>query len=165
MNPQAMKSYPAPWAKSLKITSALMVGLAVIVPIFLPALLTGPRWQSAMASWLLPLIVAGCFPFQIRGYRITPEAILIRRLGWTTRLSRTGLDSAEVMPDAMKGSIRLCGNGGLFSFTGWFRNGRLGTYRAYVSDPSRAVVLRFGTRAIVVSPGSPEEFVRDLDPP
>jgi hypothetical protein len=72
------------------------------------------------------------------------------------------LQSAEIIPDIMRGSIRLCGIGGVFSFTGFFWNGKLRTYRAYVSDPSLAVVLKFTDRTVVISPGDPGAFVRDL---
>ena len=58
--------------------------------------------------------------------------------------------------------LRLFGNGGLFSYHGWFWNRRLGRYRLYATDPERAVVLRFARRTIVVSPGEPAAFVRAL---
>ena len=43
--------------------------------------------------------------------------------------------------------------------TGCFWNRKLGRYRAYVTDPKRAVVLRFDDRVVVVSPDCPAEFV------
>ena len=39
---------------------------------------------------------------------------------------------------------------------------RLGRYRAWVTDPRRAVVLEFPDRTIVVSPGRPHLFVDEL---
>lgn len=62
----------------------------------------------------------------------------------------------------MRGSLRICGNGGIFSFSGWFWNKRLGAYRALVTDGAKTVVLRFDKRKWVVSPDAPEEFVREL---
>jgi hypothetical protein len=59
----------------------------------------------------------------------------------------------------MKGSIRLFGNGGLFSFTGLYRNKKLGNYRAFVNDWHKCVILRFAKRTIVVSPNDPDGFV------
>jgi hypothetical protein len=50
----------------------------------------------------------------------------------------------------------------LFSFSGWHYNTLLGAYRAFVTDPSRAVVLHLGRRNVVVSPLAPEDFVRDI---
>ncbi len=57
---------------------------------------------------------------------------------------------------------RLCGNGGLFSFTGLCRNQALGSYRAFVTDETRTVVLRFPNRTAVVSPADPGKFAESL---
>jgi hypothetical protein len=62
----------------------------------------------------------------------------------------------------MRGSIRTSGNGGAFSFTGFYHNKRLRSYRAYVTAPRRTVVLRYADRRMVLSPGAPEDFVSDL---
>lgn len=62
----------------------------------------------------------------------------------------------------MRGSLRLCGNGGMFSFTGWYRNRALGVYRAFVTDLKSTVVLKFAKRTIVVSPERPEEFAAEI---
>lgn len=113
-------------------------------------------------AWLPVAIVGGGILFTIRGYSITSDAILIHRLGWTTRLSLDGLQSAQPVPDAMHRSIRLFGNGGLFSFTGFFRNKALGNYRAFVTDPRQTIVLRFSKRIVVISPGSQKQFIQDL---
>jgi hypothetical protein len=120
-----------------------------------------PHWVA-----LLPLaIICGGALFTIRGYTVTPDAILVHRLFWTTRLPLAGLQSAQFEPDAMRRSLRMFGNGGLFSFTGFFRNKALGTYRAFVTDPRKIVVLHFPRRTVVISPGSPKEFVHDVGAP
>jgi hypothetical protein len=112
---------------------------------------------------LLPLgMVCGGALFNIRGYSVTPEAILVHRLFWTTRLSLAGLQSARFEPNAMCWSLRTFENSGLFSFTGFFRSNALGAYRAFVTDPHQTFVLQFATRTVVVSPSPPEEFVHDI---
>jgi hypothetical protein len=112
--------------------------------------------------WPLLAIVPGAALFIVRGYAITSEAVFVVRPFWRTRLSRRGLQSATFEPGAMSGSLRLCGNGGFFSFTGLFSNKRLGRYRAFVTDPKLTVVLRYEGRTVVLSPERPEEFVREL---
>ena len=163
MNP--MKIYQAPWGKSLIVVSSLLVVLAVAC-FFAAASMRPyitPGFVAPFAQWLLPMIVLCCLPFIIRGYVITADTILIRRLFWTTQLARAGLKSAEVMPKAMNKSLRTCGNGGGFSFTGWYWSKPLGFYRAFVTDLNRTVVLRFENRTVVVSPGDPENFVKELN--
>jgi hypothetical protein len=158
-----MKTYQAPWGKPLIVISSLLVILSIASVVVLPLrFLSVPSGLMFAAQWALPLIVLCCLPFIIRGYAITEDAILIRRLFWTTRLERAGLTSAEVVPNAMRKSLRTCGNGGGFSFTGWYWNKSLGFYRAFVTDLNLTVVQRFGKRTVVVSPGDPEGFVNEL---
>lgn len=162
-NDRAMKTYQAPWGSALISISCLLAVLSVASVAGIPLILgSGPPGMLLMARWTLPVIVLSCLPFMIRSYAITDDAILIRRLFWTTRLDRGGLESAESVPKAMKNSLRICGNGGGFSFTGGYWSKSLGFYRAFVTDLERTVVLRFRNRTVVVSPHNPDDFVREL---
>ena len=59
----------------------------------------------------------------------------------------------------MDGSIRV-GNGGLFVFSGYFWTRALGWFRLYGNDIlGRAVLLDFGDRKVVITPGDPQAFV------
>lgn len=151
-----MKSFNAPWGTSLWAMSALATGVCVAASVF-------AGQKAGVWIGIIPLlIVVGAVPFIVRGYAVTSDSILVERLFWTTRLPLAGLQSARFEPDAVRGSIRTCGNGGLFSFTGWYWNKRLGAHRAFVTDPKRIVVLKFPKRTIVLSPNMPEDFVRNL---
>jgi len=157
-----MKTYQACWGRPLVIVSAI---LTVVCLGITWALWWVPREAGALAlllRWLPLALLAGCLPFMIRGYAIADDAILVKRLFWTTRMARAGLMSAEVVPKAMCKSLRTCGNGGGFSFTGWYWSKALGHYRAFVTDLNSTVVLRFKKRNVVISPAAPDEFVRDL---
>ena len=158
-----MTNYAAPWSISLVVISSLSTVLCAGIAIGI--IWSGYKSGHKFLSWvaLLPLaIICGGALFTIRGYTVTPDAILVHRLFWTTLLPLAGLHSAQCEPDAMRRSIRTFGNGGLFSITGCFRNKALGAYRASVTDLHRTVVLHFPARTVVVSPSAPEEFVREL---
>jgi hypothetical protein len=71
------------------------------------------------------------------------------------------LQSAQFVPVRPGCSIRI-GNGGFFSFSGWYYNTRLGLYRVFVTDHRRMVFLRYPNRLVAISPAAPEEFVHDL---
>ncbi|MFT4176970.1 MAG: PH domain-containing protein [Luteolibacter sp.] len=160
-----MKSYSAPWGKILTIVSALMVILALCTAFsssFLP--LAFPSWGLHLIRWALPAIVIACLPFVIRSYTIVGNELQIRRLFWDTRLNLTELRSATFSPKAINKSLRLCGNGGVFSFTGWYWNSTLGIHRAFVTDPDRTVILRFKNKTVVVSPDNPSGFVEEINP-
>jgi hypothetical protein len=159
-----VKQFRAHWGALLIVLSVLgtvlCLGVSVLLAFKLEAI-GGPRGMA----WVCPLpaiTVAGCALFTIRGYTIMPGAIQIHRLFWATRLPTHGLQSASYEPSAMRWSIRMLGNGGLFSFSGLYWNRRLGSYRAFVTDTKQTVVLRFPNRTVVMSPTFPEQFVYDL---
>ena len=159
-----MKHYKAPWCTALIVVSILATLLCLGIAFGTP-LLPRPKHGGEVGMWLrwLPLAMAPiCALFTIRGYSITPDAILVHRLFWSTRLPRAGLESAVFDPKAMCKSIRTCGNGGFYSITGWYWSKTLKSYRAYVTDPRRAVALRYDRRRIVLSPGDPEDFIHEL---
>lgn len=147
--------HKAPWSTSLILMSSLgtlvTVGAAVIL------------LRHAVAfSWFPITLIAICALFTVRGYTITPDAILVHRLFWMTRLPASGLVAVQAKPNAMRKSWRIFGNGGFFSFSGFFKSQELGVHRALLTDLQRTVVLRYQTRTIVVSPADPEAFVRDV---
>jgi len=153
-------TFNAPWGTALK----LMTGFSVLTLLGIPiiGLVTGPRdsviWSLGMIVVPLLILTVSAF-FLIRGYVLTPDALLVQRLGWDSKIDLSGLISADADPQAMAKSIRTFGNGGMFCFAGAFHNKRLGSYRAFATDQKSAVVLRFDKRVIVVTPENPEYFV------
>lgn len=151
-----MKTYAAPWSR-------LLIGISSFGVLVLLGVAISAAWHQRPWVAVIPLaLLCGGFLFVIRGYAITPDAILVRRLFWTTRLPRSGLISARAEPNAMSRSFRMFGNGGLFAFSGWYRSTALGSYRAFVTDPQQTVVLRYPKHNVVISPSAPDAFVIDL---
>jgi hypothetical protein len=144
---------------ALKVLTGLVLAL-VCVPIVVFARLSDapPIVGWVMVGVPLTLTVA-CALFTVRGYVLDGHTLWIQRLIWQTPLSLVGLRDAEYDPAAMSWSLRLFGNGGFFSFSGWYRSRTLGIYRAWVMDPKRSVVLRFDRRVVVISPDRPAHFV------
>jgi hypothetical protein len=151
--------FKAPWSR-------LLIVLTTLLTLFL-------LWISCLGYFInnpvnpflayLPLpILIGALLFTIRGYCLTPKLLLIKRLFWHTRIDLHTLQSVEINPEATKGSIRLFGNGGLYSISGLFRNKTLGKYRAFITDPKKSVVLKFPMRTIVMSPDNPELFCQQI---
>jgi len=152
--------YKAPWGKTVRWVSALSTGVLLWGGASLSGEPAPLRWLAVLPA----LILIGAALFVIRSYAIEPEALAIRRLLWTTRLPLSGLQSATLEFHAMRWSLRLWGNGGLFSVTGWYYNRTLGWYRAFVTDPAQTVVLRFPQKIILVSPENPGRFLSDMTP-
>ena len=160
---QRSASFSAPWGRSVKITTFATLALPVVMAVVFPLVM--PR-EALWAVFLGPVVLAVVFGitwlFCVRGYAVRRGELWIRRSYWETRVPLAGLSRAWADPDAMRRAIRSAGNGGLFAFTGWFQNKKLGKFQAWVTDPKRAVVLEFENRKIVVSPDRPRRFLRAL---
>jgi len=162
-----MKRFRAPWGRALVGLSLLIAVICVVAAVSL-IVVPHPPAPHAMfrlhewAAGLILALAAGAALFTIRGYTITPDAILVHRLFWDTRLSREGLLSATVQSQAMEGSFMLFGNGGMFSICGWFWSKNLGRIRAYATNLNCTVILRWEHRTVVVSPENAVEFVQEL---
>ncbi|HXZ52538.1 MAG TPA: PH domain-containing protein [Burkholderiales bacterium] len=155
----------APWPTSLKATSfagsAILIAVGYALAYAVPTGTRAPYAESfgALIAWIPPLVGAAALLFVVRGYELAPGELRVRRLLWSTRVALAGPVDARADAQAMTGSMRLFGNGGLFSFTGLFQSRTLGRYRAFVTDPARAVVLRTARRVVIVSPAEPQSFV------
>jgi hypothetical protein len=156
--------FRAPWATVVIILTAfviaLMAGIALIGLFGLPD--RTPFFARALMIFIPLATLAGTAPFMVLGYVLRDDELLIERLGWANHVPLRTVVSATADPDAIRGSIRLFGSGGLFGFFGVFRNGRLSVYRAYGTDPARCVVMKLTSRTIVVTPDDPQRFVAEL---
>jgi hypothetical protein len=109
--------------------------------------------------FLVSLILLATAILGIRGYRLTGDDLYIRHVGWSQHWSLRDLRDVKIRPGVLTGSMRTLGIGGFFGYIGRFRSQLLGNYQAYVTDSSRAVVLRFKDDTLVISPDDPAAFV------
>ena len=155
----------APWSNSLKATSlagsAILIAVGYAIATAIPHGTRAPYAEGfgALIAWVPPLVGLLALLFVVRGYELAPGELRVKRLLWSTCVPLAGLREVSADPEAMTGSLRLFGNGGLFSFTGLFQSRTLGRYRAFVTDPKCAVVLVLERRLVVISPEDPEGFV------
>lgn len=152
--------FNAPWGAGLKRISTVST-----VALLIGTLIGMYAWRqtgalvtlfAVFAPPLMILLAAFCI---VRGYELSADAIVVRRLGWSNRLPIDGLLSVAGDNEAMNGSYRLFANAQLLSYTGYFWNRKLGRYRAFATDPSRAVVLTYPKRKIVITPDDPQRFI------
>lgn len=152
--------FRAPWCTTLKAVTFTLVAIAIALTI---AAIVG-RPALPWAAPLLSAILLLCSLSTIRRYSITKDAIIIHRLFWNVRLPTKDLTSASADPRAIHGSLRTFGIGGCFSWSGWYWNRSLRSYRAFVTDPHSAVILRWPNRTAVLSPDDPTRFITSLQP-
>ncbi len=151
--------------------SGLLIGVSVfasLILIFVSGLFfTRPDVPAGFKVAVIASCMGTLFTsllFTVRGYRIEMGSLYIERLIWDTRIDLRHLRSVEADPDAMARAWRIFGNGGLFSFSGWFRNKQLGSFRALVTNRKDCVVVKLEDRTLVVSPSEPASFAEALGP-
>lgn len=141
--------FRAPWGTMLTLvsifTSVLLLGLA-----FLPLPAAMPEWARFMTHWLGVFLMLTCAPFTVRGYRVGNGALWVRRLFWETRIGLAEMTEVHVEPNPFRWSLRTCGNGGLYSISGWFWSRRLGTFRVYATRLGEGVLVVFRNRKPVL---------------
>ena len=150
---------------STLIRGATIFTYAVLAVIIGFGLFTGPRelvvWTLSMVVMPLGFMAIGPL-FMVRGYTLERDRLRIQRLGWSSSVDLGDLQGFHIDSEAMKRSWRICGNGGLFCYSGYFRSRKLGSFRPFVTDPKRSVVLRTAQKTYIVSPADPERFVAAL---
>jgi hypothetical protein len=159
--------FDAPWSSDIRNLS-VSIGIGLLLFPFLAYLVSlklkkRSRGKSLAAAVVVALISWGILGWTgsntIRGYQVEEGRLKIQHLFRSHFHDLAGLRSAKFDPLAMQASTRKSATGGLFSYSGTFHNQGLGTYRAYVSDKSRCVVLRYSKQVLVVSPGDPQRFL------
>lgn len=158
----------APWPTALKVVSlvggGVLVGVSFLLWRTIPHGTRAPfavEFGTAMA--FVPMVtLVGALLFVVTGYELDAGTLRVQRLLSTTVVPLDGLSRAWQDPKLMCGSLRVWGNGGLFSITGLYRKKELGTYRAFVTDPAKAVVLVLPKRPVVLSPADPAAFLDSL---
>ena len=164
--------FNAPWGRSVKMITAMTICILIVIPIIgflirLPQTLLLHKPVVGIICLvgmiLIPLtIIIGSALFMIRGYAIKKDKLIIKRFGWKTIIDLNQLQTVQINPEIMKKSTKTFGNGGLFSFTGKYRNEQLGSYSAYVTNPDLAVILKFTDKVIVVTPDNPNIFAEQI---
>ena len=160
-----MVQYSAPWSRFLKIVSGL-ISVILCAAFWLAAPTSSVDESVEFQAFLMafPVLLLGISAlFIIRRYEINGEFVEIVRVVGRKKFRLDNIASVEANPKAMDLSIRTFGNGGMFSFSGFFRNDTLGRYRAFASNKANAVVIQRKQGApIVISPHDPQDFVDEV---
>ena len=145
----------APLDTASRITTTLVIAMAGAVP-FLAGFPT-------YAILPLPLIILITWLFSVTGYSIRGNSLIVNRPFWKTEIVIPPGVVAVEEPEITARLWRTAGNGGLFGYTGGFRNKKLGSFRAYATNWNQAVSIFCNTNSsaftVVVTPDNPEQFI------
>lgn len=156
----------ASWPTALKVVS--VVGTLLVCGVSYGALRAIPPYGFAHTfgigvACIPPALLLGSLLFVVSSYSINGGHLSIGRLFWSTNIPLLGIHEAWHDPKAMKGSLRIFGNGGLFGITGLFWSKTLGRYRLFATDPVKSVVMRLHGRTVVITPDDPDAFLLELE--
>lgn len=134
--------------------------LAGLNAAFLPREPVRTYWIAVAAPFAgLPIVAVAWWFARLRGFRLRGGDLIVDRACFPVTFSLAGLESVEASRDALVGARKIIGNDGLGAISGRFRSERLGSFRAYLTDPRRGIVLRANAGTFVVSPAQSDAFV------
>mgnify|MGYP000100215410 CR=1 FL=1 len=156
----------APWPRNLKLISAggtaLVLAAGVGAYLSIPAVPGFTHFFGLGIALVFPGILVVALLYAVTGYVLKGNDLFVERPFFSTRIPLSGLSRIQFEPRVCRGSVRIWGNGGLYSFTGLYRSKAVGTYRLFGTDLSRSVVLHLPRRAAVVTPAEPRAFLEYL---
>lgn len=152
--------FRAPWSRSLKTSTAVFtLGLCAFSVVgYIVGLRRPSQWQLVL-TFAPPIGVVVALLFIARGYVLTETCLEVKRLLWRTRLPLDSVRSIDGSPEAMRRAFAIAGNQGLFSYSGLFWSRNAGVFRALATDPSRAVLMRYSRKKILITPHDPQQLI------
>ncbi len=147
----------APLDIMAKIVTVVMIVAAGVVP-FLPGMVM-------YTVVILPAILFITWLFSVTGFSVENNCLIVSRPLWKTTISIPPDSVAGVEPEIKVGLLRTFGNGGLFGYTGRFRNRKLGFFNAYATNWKHAVSITSALQdfCVVVTPENVEGFIQRIN--
>ncbi len=146
----------------LKVTSGLAT--VVLLALVLFGFFKGPLGNGVES---LPRLLMCVFPmlliaapalFMVLRYEIDDAGLhVVRPIGRLRIFSN--VSTVAAVDGALKGAFRTFGNGGLFSFTGWYWVRGYGSSRLWVTDFHSLVAMRGDRGCVFVSPAKRDAFI------
>ena len=147
-----------------KTAKRVTIGTAVlfsVICIFLPAFHQGAYYVFIGISLVLVSILVGSYLFRITAYEVTPHQLIIHRPFNNKVLEHTDILKVDLLEaGALKHSMRLFGNGGLFGYYGKFSNPRFGYMSWYATNRANPVLLHMrGGKKVIITPDDAGAFI------
>jgi hypothetical protein len=160
--------FSAPWDQKLAVLTAVFslipLGLsAALVWLLLATEMPAPaRVLMSLSAVAAVSAVIAALLLAPRGYVVEGGRLRIDRWISPIEIPLASIQSAERLKgEALAGSLRTLGSGGLFGYYGRFRNKTLGKYRMYATRSDGYVVVQVDC-PYVLTPDSPDRFLEAL---
>lgn len=154
MSSEQCVDFPASYDSVTKTISAVVcVGAAV----------AAVAVHTAIVGAILAVVLGLSYAYSPRGYRVSADAIIVKRLIGNVRVPIANLRSIRgVEKDDLRGAVRLWGSGGFFGYFGLFRTTKLGRCTWYATDRKKLIVAIGASKTTVYSPDDTEGFLNAI---
>ncbi len=161
-----MRRFGAPWDRQLLTsTIALLAVIAITAIVGTAGAIQANLRGIALAVTVFSSGVAiGAWALAPRGFAIGDGRLRMLRNGWPSfKVRLEDVRSVAILePNALNGSLKIFGMGGLFGFYGLFRSPTLGSYRLHATRSGGLVLVRTATHTHVLTPDPPDDFAEAL---
>ena len=157
----------APMNRPIRIMTFLLLLLLAVIAggAGVSAAMSPDAWVGIPVVAFIVLIVAGVYVFaRPTAFVITATQLLILFPGRKREIPLADITGVELLDkDALKGTIRLFGAGGLWGGFGLMWSRRIGTFDAYVSTWDGLVRLdRRAARPLIITPADAQAFAAKI---
>jgi hypothetical protein len=150
------------WTKA--ITIAVTILFAFIIIKQFSFITNEGRPDPIYTTVLLLAIYFIAIVFRPIYYKITNDKLIIHRLIADVRIDRQNIKSIELIDRQDIGwSLRIFGVGGLFGYSGYFANSKMGSMTWYTTRRDRTVlVVTNDEKKIILSPDDPKKLIAEF---
>lgn len=161
--------FASPWDRTLRIATALLVGLLCLIG--LGELALGAYLARGSLALMYPFLIAplalggtilGAWLLAPRAFVLNGSALHIERPLRSLEIPLLDVRAVAALPEGIGFAIRAGGNGGLFGYYGRFWSRSLGSFRLYATRRKDLVRVATASEVFVLSPDRSAEFVREL---
>ncbi|SRR6266545_4729843 len=161
-----MRRFGAPWDRPLLLSTVALLAVILFAAIggTSAALRADLRGIALAVALFAAGLAIGAWALAPSEFEIGAGRLRILRNGWRPHVVLLADIRAvsPVEPNALRGSIRIFGTGGLFGYYGLFRSPSFGSYRLYATRGTGLVLVRTERRLYVLTPDAPRAFAGAL---
>ena len=124
--------YTFRYSTSLKVYTALCVMALGLICYY--AFRSSPWLMIVLYSWMIFISLLYSALSIPRSIEDDGETVVLRRLLWSKRYSRTTYDISEVSGIEVMNGLRVFGSGGYFGYSGYFYKTKIGLFKLLATE-------------------------------
>lgn len=162
-----MEKFKCTWGTSVRVITILTFSLLTVITIHIAYLSFttnhfASMWVLAFVATLYVGVVSGTYLTSPTGLELKGGKIIVKRPWKDVEIDIKDIKFIGRRKDKSLNDIRTMGNGGMFAFTGRFRNNEKGRYTAYFTNTQQMVWVETRSKLYCLSCEKPDTFVQKV---